>query len=263
MKEPYAGALFSDGRWLTAVSAHPETLRVLLNAEAGKDDQADKDLALIHAAGQGKLESVRILIADGANPNVDLSELIMWYDHGDGWSTQETGVDGWWTQEPGVGSVLIYAAHSGNPEVVKEILRYHPKLETRDRKGRTAIFTAAEYRERDADGARVECVRLLGRAGANVNARDNDGNTPLHETSVTDVEEELLKLGADVDARNKNGETPIFTTVDEKALPLFIEHGADLTIRNGKGETVMEAARKSGPARAAALRKAILESTPR
>ena len=64
-------------------------------------------------------------------------------------------------------------------------------------------------------------------------------------------------LGADVNARNKEGETPIFTTVDDKAIPLFIGHGADLTIRNNKGQTVVEAATGKGPARQEALRKAI------
>ena len=83
-----------------------------------------------------------------------------------------------------------------------------------------------------------------------MNARDNEGNTPLHETFLTDVEEELLKLGADVNARNEDGETPIFTTVDDAAIPLFIEHGADLTIRNNKGETVMDAAKDKGPSSA-------------
>lgn len=155
--------------------------------------------------------------------------------------------------------MLIYAAESGSPEVVGEILRYNPKLEMRDREGKTAIFAAGDYRYRDKDGARVECVRLLVQAGANVNARDNDGNTPLHETFLTDVEEELLKLGADVNARNKDGETPIFTTVDDDAIPLFIQHGADLTIRNNKGETVMDAAKEKGPRRQEALQKAIQE----
>jgi ankyrin repeat protein len=70
-------------------------------------------------------------------------------------------------------------------------------------------------------------VRLLARAGAIVNVDDNEVNTPLHETFLTDVEEEFLKLGADVNARNKDGETPIFTTADNDAIPLFIEHGAD------------------------------------
>jgi ankyrin repeat protein len=90
-----------------------------------------------------------------------------------------------------------------------------------------------------------------------VNARDRDGNTPLHETFLTDVEEELLKLGADVNARNKDGETPIFTHVDDAAIPLLIRYGADLTIRNKKGQTVLEAAKSRGPAREKALREAI------
>jgi len=162
----------------------------------------------------------------------------------------------------GAGSILIYAAESGNPDVVREILRYHPNLEMRDRQGRTAIFLAGEYGNHDKEGARVESVRLLAEAGADVNARDKDGNTPLHEIFLTDVEEELLKLGADVNARNNDGETPIFTNVDEDSIPLFIAHGADLTIRNNAGETVVEAAKKRGPAREAALQKAMLIAKP-
>ncbi|PYV79990.1 MAG: hypothetical protein DMG93_19970 [Acidobacteria bacterium] len=74
--------------------------------------------------------------------------------------------------DQGAGSVLIYAAGSGNPEIVKEILRYHPNLEAKDREGKTAIFAAADYRNSDKEGACVECVRLLAQAGASVNARD-------------------------------------------------------------------------------------------
>jgi ankyrin repeat protein len=141
--------------------------------------------------------------------------------------------------------------------MVKEILQYHPKLEARDFQGRTAVFSAAEYRYDVEDTARAECVRLLAQSGADVNARDRDGNTPLHETFLGPVEEELLKLGADVNARNNNGETPIFTTVDDTAVSLFIAHGADLTIRNNKGETVFEAAKRHGPLREEALHKAV------
>jgi ankyrin repeat protein len=159
----------------------------------------------------------------------------------------------------GAGSMLIYAATSGNSEVVGEILRYHPKLEMRDREGKTAMFAAGDYRSNDEDGARVECVRMLAKAGANVDARDEDGNTPLHEIFLVDVDEELLKLGANVNARNNEGETPIFTNVSNEAIALFIEHGADLTIRNNKGETVMDAARGKGPARQEALSKAVQE----
>jgi hypothetical protein len=229
--EPFTAIPLASVGWLTAASSHPDTLLVLIKAAASKNDQSDKDVALAKAAKAGSLDATRALIAYGANPNA-----------------------------PGAGSVLIYAAASGKPEMVREILRYNPNLEARDRTGQTALFAAGDWREGDEDGARVECVRLLAKAGADVNARDNEGNTPLHETFLTDVEEELLKLGADVNARNKDGETPIFTTVDDEAIPLFIKHGANLTIRNKKGETVAEAAKVHGPRRQEVLRKAIQEA---
>ena len=252
LTEPYMAVPFQDVGWLNAASSNPETLQVLIDVGASTDDQNDKDLALAGAARSGSVEAVRALIAYGASPNADLSRLTV----------TETGA-GMTLQGSGSGSVLIYAAESGNPEVVREILRYSPKLEAHDREGKTALFAAGEYRSRDKDGARMECVRLLVQAGANVNARDKEGNTPLHETFLTDVEEELLKLGADVNARNEDGETPIFTTVDDEAIPLFIEHGADLTILNNKGETVMDAAKRRGPLRQEALRKAIQELSQR
>lgn len=238
--------------WLTSASAHSETLQLLIAAGASRSDQKDKDLALVGAARSGSVESVRALIAYGANPNANLSKLAV-IEAGNGWTS--------WSD--GSGSILIYAARSGNPEVVREILRYHPKINARDRKGQTALFAAGEYLNSDKDGARVAIVRLLVEAGADVNGHDNDGNTPLHETFLTDVEVELLKLGADVNARNNDGETPIFTTVDDAAIPIFLAHGADLNIRNNKGETVLEAAEGRGPARQEALRRAIREMPPR
>ena len=245
-KEFYFGIQFKFVGWLSAASNYPQTLKVFLDAGASKKNQKDKNLALANAAGAGNLESVRALIAYGADPKADFRRLIV--------TERSAGLG---TSEKGAGSVLIYAAKSGKPEVIREILRYHPKLEMRDREGKTALFAAGEYRDSDEDGARVECVRLLLKAGADVNARDNDGNTPLHETFLTDVEEELLKHGADVNARNKDGETPIFTTVDNEAIPLFIKYGADLKIRNRQGLTVFEAAKDKGPLRQQALRNAM------
>jgi ankyrin repeat protein len=245
-KESYESIPFEHIGFLTAASSHPDSLQVLIDAGASKEDQNDKNSALIGAAESGKVSAVKALIGYGANPNADLSKLTVTHEGG-----------GMIMEGQGAGSVLIYAAASGNPEMIREILKYNPHLEARDREGKTAIFAAGTYEYRDEDGVRVECVRILAKAGANINAKDNDGNTPLHETFLTDVEEELLKLGANVNARNNDGETPIFTTVDNDAIPLFIEHGADLTIRNNKGETVVEAAKSKGPYRQEALRKAI------
>ncbi len=249
--EPYETIPFDKVGWLTAAGSHPEILQVLIDSAASKNDQRDKNLALVNAARSGSIEAARALIAYGANPNADLSKLVV---------TESGG--GMTAQGPGSGSILIYAAESGNPEMVREFLNYHPNLEARDREGKTVIFAAGQFGYRDKEGARVECVRLLAQAGANVNARDNDGNTPLHEIFLTDVEEELLKLGADVNARNNDGETPIFTNVDNDSIPLFLEHGADLTIRNNNGETVVEAVKEKGPTRQKALQEAIQKQNP-
>jgi Domain of unknown function (DUF6438)/Ankyrin repeats (3 copies) len=243
---------FEGVGWLTAASGNAETLQIFISASASKKDQNDKDLALADAAERGSLEGVRALIEYGANPNVDLGKLTVVKNSG-----------GMTMEGPGKGSVLMYAARSGNPELVREILNYHPNLDVRDSEGQTVLFAASEYTNEDSEDGRVECVKLLVAAGADVNAHDENGNTPLHETFLHEVEEELLKLGADVNARNSNGETPIFTTVDDSAMQLFIRHGADLTIRNNKGETVFEAAKAKGPTRQEALRKAIeAESQP-
>ncbi|HKF25857.1 MAG TPA: ankyrin repeat domain-containing protein, partial [Candidatus Acidoferrum sp.] len=151
------------------------------------------------------------------------------------------------------------AAESGDPEIVQAIVRYHPRLEVRDDEGKTALFAvAAGYRHGERQGARAECVRLLVHAGADVNARDLRGNTPLHETFLTDVEEELIKSGADVNARNNDGETPIFASIDEDSIRLLVAHGADLTIRNNRDQTALQAAEEKGSSRVEALRKVLL-----
>lgn len=240
----YESMPFHGIGWLGAASNQIDVLRVLMNAGVSKFDQNDKDIALARAAFAGNLVTVKELIGDGANPDADLSDL-----------TFANGVGVLWVFAKGAESILIYAAESQNPQIVREILRYHPRLEARDHDGRTAMF-AAVYGDRTSDDARKECVRLLAEAGADVNARDNLGNTPIHMAFIPDIDEELLNLGADVNARNNDGETPIFNAVDD-AIPLLVQHGADLTIRNHEGLTVMEAAKHDSPSRQAALRKAI------
>jgi ankyrin repeat protein len=219
--------------WLSVASNRPEVLQIFLDVGASKYDQDDKDRALADAAYAGNLKSVQMLTEYGASINASVSS------HGD------------------KRTVLIFAMESGNPEVVREILRYHPQLEARDSRGRTAMFGTDDH-SRYLLGNHAECVRLLAAAGADVNARDDEGNTPLHVTWRADVDEELLKRGADVNARNNYGETPIFTTYLRAAIPILLAHGADLTIRNNKGQTALEAAGVSS-----ALREALEKSNSR
>jgi ankyrin repeat protein len=246
-RSPDEEPLFANVGWLNAASSHPGTLKVLLDAGASEGDQSDLNMALLNAARAGKLASVKELLDAGADPNADFSKQVDEQSSG-GMTLTSVG---------GVGSVLIGAATSGNPDVVREILRYHPDLEARDRQGDTAVIAASEDNSNAPEEDRAVCVRLLVEAGANVNARNNEGNTALHETFDTAVEKELLSLGADVNARNNDGETPIFTTVDNDAIALYIQHGANLAIRNNKGQTAIEAASDGGPLRVKAFQEAL------
>ena len=58
-----------------------------------------------------------------------------------------------------------------------------------------------------------EAITVLVKAGANVNARDNNGCTPLFYAALANSNPEVLtvlvKAGADVNARDKNECTPL------------------------------------------------------
>jgi len=245
-KSEYERAPYDRVGWLNAASRHPEVLQILIDSGASKEDQSDKDLALVSAAQAGNVKAAQLLLAYGADPNADLSKDVMTESHaGMGWSHQ------------GAGSLLYFAAESGNPEMVKLFLSFHPNVNQPGKEGKTALFAAGESRGVENEEDRAECVRLLVASGANIDAQDKDGNTPLHGTYLTAVEKELLKLGADVNARNKDGETPIFTNVDDDLVPLLEEHAADLSIRNNKGQSVLEAAEQHGPRRVELVKAAI------
>jgi hypothetical protein len=51
--------------------------------------------------------------------------------------------------------------------------------------------------------------RFLIDNGEDVNAKDNDGNTPLHHAREANVVKLLLSRGADPSVRSKQGQTPI------------------------------------------------------
>lgn len=77
-------------------------------------------------------------------------------------------------------------------------------------------------------------AELLIKLGANVNALNDDKETPLHiatESNNADIVKLLLENGADVNAKNDHEATPLYYAKTSDVAKLLISHGADLNAR--------------------------------
>ena len=88
---------------------------------------------------------------------------------------------------------------------------------------------------------RIDIVLALIRFGADVNRRDYpQGCTPLHLTADARLANWLLDHGADVNAPNCNGSTPLHCALeiqDEHLIDVLLERGADVNVANNDGNT--------------------------
>lgn len=91
----------------------------------------------------------------------------------------------------------------------------------------------------------VECVKVLLRHNADTTARDIAGNTPLHHcmtlygNSITlEIAELLVKAGADINAQNRVGRTPLFepcANSNHQFIKFLVEAGAKTNLTDNSG----------------------------
>jgi cytohesin len=135
----------------------------------------------------------------------------------------------------GVTPLMLAVHERGFPEIVKFLIEKGAQVDARSNNGSTPLHRAAQasignrYRSpllcmtsihpdyrRDIEEVRqrpLEMIQLLLDTGAQVDARDEDGNTPLivaaKGTDRPEIIQLLIEKGAEVNARNNDGSTAL------------------------------------------------------
>lgn len=142
----------------------------------------------------------------------------------------------------------VFVAHRTWMELVQLFNkgRKSERLDYRNTVGETPLHAAIV-------NACFDIAELLIAKGADVNAKDEYGETPLYIAahSDKDIAELLIAKGADVNARTKRGDTPLFSTAlfvhkDKAIAELLIAKGADVNAENKDGETPLYIAAREG-----------------
>ncbi|KAG5493000.1 hypothetical protein JKF63_01581 [Porcisia hertigi] len=158
-----------------------ECIRILANAGADVNKESDTGSSAAHyAASMGFLDCLRLLVQLGAKTMYAVSEA---------------------------GTLLHWACHSGDLNCIGAVLyEFKVPIDAVDKHGGTALFTALFMKK-------VEAVEFLVEHGATVNiAVAGDGTMPLH-IAVEHANSECVRLlcscGADTNAKNGEGKTPL------------------------------------------------------
>jgi ankyrin repeat protein len=161
------------------------------------------------------LQIVEMLLEAGANPNAQLKLAPPFRNIGN-----DRGLDGMLTTGA---TPLLRAAKGLDAPAVRVLLEKGANLNLANSRGITPIMAAAGLGSVDADTRgfyltedvqqrSIESLRLLLKAGGDINSKDARGLTPLHEASRwgwNDVVQFLVQNGADLNAKDNRGLTPV------------------------------------------------------
>ena len=152
---------------------------------------------LHHAVDAGNTELVSDLLQRGVNIDQKNSDGKRFYE-----------------LKPNDFAYLRMAVIKGHVKLTESLLQHNPDLikEKHSKTGCTILHIAIQ-------SGNPELVEVLLKAGANVSARDNQGNMPLHyaaHQNNLELVRILLRHGAKVDVKNNKGVTPLYLCIKNK-----------------------------------------------
>ncbi len=130
---------------------------------------------------------------------------------------------------------------------IMELVQKGAQLDACDDDGNTPLHLAMENYSSDAAGALIE-------AGANTVAQNDSGHTPLHvavKVSYDMVTQLMLQPGKNVDARDNQWTTPLMHAArhgSRATVELLLKLGADVNATDYSGETAIMHAAYTGNA---------------
>jgi ankyrin repeat protein len=147
---------------------------------------------------------------------------------------------------------LIWAVRTGNRAGFELLLFRGADITARDREGNSVVHHAVLMDQ-------PELIEYLQSAGADVQATNARGQTPLHLATVSDryeICQLLLERGADPDTPDGDGNTPLHLAAAAGNLELceyLLFVGARPAPENGGGRTPLELAAEQGHVRVVEL----------